>query len=96
MKKYSVWVYVFDSNTDCEPDVRVYPTKHEAKEAVKRSFNEYVNCDEYKSTEVAKANAREEFEESKNERFHITLYDGKMVHCFAECRSFDYFSTRGR
>lgn len=94
MKPISVFVYVCDSDKDCEPDVRVYPTKNGAKYAVKRTFEDYIETGEYGITDEAKEDARKEFAESNKERFHVTLDDGERLHCFCEERTFDYFIRR--
>lgn len=94
MKPISVYVYVCDSDKDCEPEVRVYPTKKGANDAVKRTFEDYIETNEYGITDGAKKDAREEFKESDGERFHVTLDDGETLHCFSEKRTFEYFVHR--
>ena len=94
MKPISVWVYVCDSDKDCEPEVRVYPTKKGGKDAVKRTIEDYIETGEYGITDEAKEDARKEFAESNEERFHVTLDDGERLHIFAEKRTFEYFVHR--
>ena len=82
-----MYVFVCDSSADYTPEVRVYRKLENAKNAVKKRFEEYVNTGNY-NLASDKEKLKQEFKEDKSMGFTVELEPFEIIDCHIEEQDF--------
>ena len=83
MKK--VYIFICESSKDFGSEVRLYEHEENAKEAVRKIYEEYVERKHYvPNDENSYKNAKEDYIERDKTGFTIMLYDNERFECHYE------------
>ena len=82
-----MYVFICDSSADYAAEVRVYKKLENAKKAVRKRFEEYVNSGNY-NLASDKNELKKEFKEDKGMGFTVELKPFEIIDCHIEEQDF--------